>query len=107
MHKWTAQDRYGNEIYLTQERWEYILRYHAELTGLIDDLLDTLKKGRRTQEPADPGKYKYCRLCDALPFEYNAIVGVVKFSTSIQANGVFAPNNFVVTAWGTHIHREG
>jgi hypothetical protein len=107
MHKRTVRDRYDNEIYLTQERWEYILRYHAELAGLVDDLLDTLRKGRRTQEPTDPGKYKYWRHCDALSLEYNAIVVVVKFSTRIQADGAFAPNNFVITAWGTYIHREG
>ena len=30
--KWVVYDRYGNEIYLTQERWAYILRYHLSLT---------------------------------------------------------------------------
>jgi len=107
MRKWTVRDRYGNEIYLTQERWEYILRYHSELEGLLDDLLDTLRKGRRIQDPADPGKYKYYRQCDVLPLDYNAIVVVVKFSTRIQADGAFVPNNFVITAWGTYIRREG
>lgn len=38
MCKWTVRDRYGNEIYLTQERWEYILCYHSELERLLDDL---------------------------------------------------------------------
>ena len=47
MFRWTIHDRYGNEIYLTQERWDYILRYHNELDGLLDELLDTLGKGRR------------------------------------------------------------
>jgi len=98
MRKWTVRNRYGNEIYLTQERWEYTLRYHSELEGLLDDLLDTLRMGRRTQDPADPGKYKYCRQCDVLPLDYNAIVVVVKFSTCIQADGSFVPNNFVITA---------
>jgi len=31
MPKWTVLDRHGNEIYLTQERWEYILCYHSEV----------------------------------------------------------------------------
>lgn len=107
MRKWTVQDRYGNEVFLTQERWEHILRYHAELTGLLDDLLETLRKGRRVQDPVDPRKYKYRRECAALPADYNTIVVVVKFSVHICADEGFAPNNFVVTAWGAYIHREG
>jgi hypothetical protein len=106
MRKWTVQDRYGNEIYLTQERWEHVLRYHAELAGLLDDLLDTLRKGQRTQDQLDPRKYKYHCRCDALPLDYNTIVVVVKFSTHIQAESGFAPNNFVITAWGVYLHRE-
>ena len=104
MPKWTAHDRYGNAIYMTQERWDYILRYHDELDGLLDELLDTLREGRRRQDPANPSKYKYHRCCDALPTEYNTIVVVVKFSTQVRPDGTFASNN---TAWGTYIHREG
>jgi hypothetical protein len=107
MCKWTVRDRYGNEIYLTQERWEYILCYHSELEGLLDDLLDTLRNGRRAQEPIDPGKYKYYRRCDTLPLEYNTIVIVVKFSTRLRGDEAFVPNNFVITAWGTYAYRDG
>jgi len=89
-----------------QERWEHVLRYHAELAGLLDDLLDTLRKGQRTQDPLDPRKYKYHCRCDALPLDYKTIVVVVKFSTHIQAESGFAPNNFVITAWGVYLHRE-
>jgi len=104
MSTWTVHDRYGNEISLTQERWDYILRYHDELDGLLDELLDTLRKGRRRQGPAAPNKYKYSRHCDALPPEYNTIVVVVKFSAQMQPDGTFAPNNFVITAWGVYIY---
>lgn len=107
MHKWTVQDRYGNKIYLTQERWDYILDYHAELVGLRDDLLDTLRKGQRIQDPVDPRKYKYHGECTALPTDYNTIVIVVKFSTHIRAGEGLVPNNFVITAWGTYVYREG
>ena len=107
MSKWAVHDRYGNEIYMTQERWDYILRYHDELDGLLDELLDTLRKGRRRQEPANPSKYKYYRRCDALPLEYNTIVVVVKFATRVRLDGTFASNNFVITAWGTYIRHEG
>lgn len=107
MSQWTVHDRYGNEIYMTQERWDYILRYHDKLDGLLDDVLDTLRKGRRRQDPANPSKYKYYRRCDALPPEYNTIIVVVKFSTQVRPDGTFASNNFVITAWGTYIHQKG
>ena len=106
MHKWTVKDRYGNEIYLTRERWEHILCYHIELSGLLDDLLDTLRKGQRVQDPLDPHKYKYRSRCDALPLDYNTIVVVVKFSTRVQTDGGLASNNFVITAWGVYVHQE-
>ncbi|MCX6584747.1 MAG: hypothetical protein NT166_31630 [Candidatus Aminicenantes bacterium] len=31
MKKWTVHDRYGNEIYLTEERWCHILEARPEL----------------------------------------------------------------------------
>jgi len=105
--KWTVHDRYGNEIYLTEERWLYILRYHPQLDGLLDELLDALRKGRRRQQPEDPSGYKYDQYCVALPSAYNPIVAVVKCTTQVQVDGTFAPNNFVITAWATYIYREG
>lgn len=102
---WTVHDRYGNEIYLTQERWAYILRYHPQLEGLLQEFLDTLRKGRRKQEPADPNRYKYYLPCSLLPPDYNTIVAVVKFSMAISPDGAFVTNNFVITAWAADIHR--
>jgi hypothetical protein len=105
--KWTVYDRFSNEIYLTQERWDYILRYHPQLNGLLDELLNTLRKGKRHQQPEDPNRYKYYQYCfDLLP-DYNTIVVVVKFTTQIQADGTYVANNFVITAWATYIYREG
>ena len=105
--RWTVHDRYGNEIYLTQERWSYILRYHPQLEELHDELLDTLRKGRRQQQPEDPRRYKYYRYAVSLPPGYNTIVVVVKFTTQLSTDGAFAPNNFVITAWATYVYREG
>ena len=105
--KWTVHDRYGNEIYLTQERWAYILRYHPQLEGLHDELLDALRTGRRRQQPEDPMRYKYYQYAVNLPPDYNTIVVVVKFTTQLAADGTFVPNNFVITAWATYIYREG
>lgn len=104
MQKWTVHDRHGNSIYLTQERWNHILRYHSALEGLLDELLNTLRKGWRRQDPADPSKYKYYMRCDVLPVDYNTIVVVVKFSSREHADGTVIPNNFVVTAWAIYIH---
>ncbi|HRJ40267.1 MAG TPA: hypothetical protein PL105_00230 [Caldilineaceae bacterium] len=103
MRHWTVQDRYGNEIYLTQERWEHILEKHDELTGRFDDLLDTLRYGRRRQETVDPQRYRYRRAYDDLLYGFNHIVTVVVFR--YDASG--AANNFVVTAWGAYIPSKG
>jgi len=47
MDKWTVQDRYGNVIYFTQERWRHILESRPELEPYFDLLLETLRTGRR------------------------------------------------------------
>jgi hypothetical protein len=52
-------DRWGNRITLTDERWQHIIEWHPELEGFEDDVLDTIRKGRRRQDPIDPHKYKY------------------------------------------------
>ena len=51
--RWTVQDRYGNSIYLTQERWEHIIddANHPEMDAYEEYLKTTIKKGRRRQEP--------------------------------------------------------
>jgi hypothetical protein len=33
----------GNQIYLTEERWQHILERHDELTDRLDSLLDTVR----------------------------------------------------------------
>ncbi len=43
MSKSTVIDRWGNEIYITSERWEHILERHDELTYLFDEVLETLR----------------------------------------------------------------
>jgi len=34
MKKWTVQDRYGNTIYLTEERWHHILESRPDFWRL-------------------------------------------------------------------------
>jgi len=58
---WTVQDRYGNEIYLTEERWQHIVENHADMEGYLEELRETIRKGHRYQEPIDPRKYRYVK----------------------------------------------
>ncbi len=102
--KWVIRDRYGHEIYMTEERWGHALRFHSELEDHLDDVLDTLRTGRRRQKPLTPNEYKYFKRCDTLPLNYNCIVVVVAFTERKQPDGTFIANNFVKTAWGTFVH---
>jgi hypothetical protein len=49
MRRWLVHDREGREIYLTEERWEHIVSRHGELRHHVDDVLDTIRQGRRQQ----------------------------------------------------------
>ena len=73
-------DRWGNRITLTDERWQHIIEWHPELEGFEDDVLDTIRKGRRRQDPIDPHKYKYLYPVEDLPFGLTHIVVVVRIA---------------------------
>ncbi len=94
-------DRQGREIYLTHERWKHILSKHLELDGRLDDILQTIRLGRRKQTKRDPQTFIYHRRVDNLPEPYNTILVFVAFRYSYhpQTNEQI-PNNFVTTAWG-------
>ena len=59
--RWTVQDRYGNSIYLTEERWQHILASRPELELLLKEFLDTLRLGSRTQNALIPNEYRYAK----------------------------------------------
>ena len=99
MKKWTVQDRYGNTIYFTEERWQHILESRPELEPLFDKFLETLRTGRRKQDALIPNEYRYVKRFDELLPENNHIVAVVIFKTQIDEAGNCIPNNFVVTGW--------
>jgi hypothetical protein len=92
---WKIRDRYGNQIELTDERWQHIITYHPELEGCRDSVLETIRKGVRRQDALEPEKYKYLRKFDDLPLGYTHLVAVVKMIR----------NNFVLTAYG--IEKKG
>jgi hypothetical protein len=88
-------DRWGNRITLTDERWQHITEWHPELEGFKEDVLETIRKGRRRQDPIDPQKYKYIYQVKGLAFGLTHIVVVVRI----------AVRKFVLTAYG--IEKKG
>ena len=60
---WTVYDRFGNAIYLTAERWRHIIDQdnHAEVAPFPDLVAETVRLGRRLQDPFDPRRYQYYR----------------------------------------------
>ncbi len=59
--RWTVRDRYGNDIYLTEERWEHIIDpdNHPEMAGCEAQLEETIRQGDRQQDSLNPQKYRY------------------------------------------------
>jgi hypothetical protein len=107
MRRWVVCDREGREIYLTEERWNHIISRHGELRDHLDDVLDTVRRGRRQQQPHDPQTYVYRFSCEMLPPPFNGILVVVTFRFEQQEHSEIHPNNFIVTAWGIMMRRKG
>lgn len=103
MTKWTVQDRFGNAIYFTEERWRHILEARPELEPHFDLLLETLRTGRRKQDALIPNEYRYYKQFDELLPENNHLVVIVIFKTRLDETGNYVPNNFVVTGWAKYI----
>ncbi|MFZ2358253.1 MAG: hypothetical protein WA040_02800 [Anaerolineae bacterium] len=107
MRKWTVQDRYGNTIYFTEERWQHVLESRPELEPYLDLFLETLRSGRRNQDALIPNEYRYYRRFDELLPDNNHMVVVVVFRTRLDEQGQYVPNNFVVTGWANYIRPKG
>ncbi len=99
--RWTVQDRNGNEVYLTQERWQHISEpgNHPEMAAHSEDLRQTVRQGTRTQDRLNPQKYRYAKALDGLPGENTHIVAIVLFRFRQIDDGEMVPNNFIVTAY--------
>lgn len=95
--KETVVDRYGNQIYLTDERWQHIADTHPHMIGYKEHLLQTLRTGRRKQDALDPTKYKYYKKFEDLEIGFNHVIVVVKCERAKD-------NNFVLTAYQTFIY---
>ena len=107
--RWTVQDREGHPIYLTAERWQYIIEgnNHPEMAVYEDHLKTTIQRGRRRQEPLNPRKYRYVQPFDALPAGFNHVVGIVLFGFDVNSQGETVPNNFIATAFLKHMRLRG
>ena len=103
--RWSVTDRYGNEMYLTQERWKHITDplNHPVMRKYEHHLRKTIKQGRRKQNPRNQQKYRYSRQFDDLA-EYNThIIAIVLFRYREDHDGKPVPNNYVVTAYQKEI----
>lgn len=103
----TIQDRYGNTIYFTEERKQHILESRPELGSFFDKFIETLRTGRRKQDPLISNKYRYFKRFDELLPENNHLVLIVVFKTKLDDNGKYFPDNFVLTGWAKYIRPKG
>ncbi len=88
-----VQDRYGNKIYLTDERWKHIIKRHPQLKPYRAEVLRTVRIGKRTQDDLHPEKFYYNYPFQALP-SFQEIEVIVIFGWKNNQ-----PNNFIVTAY--------
>lgn len=103
--RWPVTDRYGNEIYLTQERWEHITDpvNHPVMRDYEQHLIETIRQGKRKQNPYNQRKYRYSRKFGDLA-EYNThIIAIVLFGYRENRDGKPVQNNYIVTAYQQEI----
>ena len=88
-----VQDRFGNTIYLTDERWKHIVKTHHQLNGRRAEVLKAVRLGKRTQDVVLPYKFYYNHPTQFLtPFQEIEAVVVFRWRQN-------QPNNFIVTAY--------
>jgi len=107
--KWVVQDRYGNTIYLSDERWQHIIHpdNHPEMDNYSEHLKETIRTGVRRQAPLNPRKYRYVKYCDDLANGNNHIVAIVFFKFDVDEEGNTIENSFILTAYQKYIgHRR-
>jgi hypothetical protein len=99
--RWVVRDRYGNDIYLTQERWEHIVAptNHPEMSAYEDHLQEAIRSGRRQQDSLNPQKYRYSKAFDGLAEDNTHLIVIVLFRFSERPGGEPIANNYVVTAY--------
>ncbi|HEU4883771.1 MAG TPA: hypothetical protein VFT45_16045 [Longimicrobium sp.] len=97
--RWIVTDRFGNEIYLTDERWQHIVDGHPEMHDCEEVLKQAIRLGARRQEPLAPAKFRYTREVAGLPEGNTHVVAIVLFRFEEREDGSVRRNNYVVTAF--------
>ena len=99
------RDRYGHDIYLTDERWAHITgpNHHPEMSAYEEYLKETIKSGTRKQDSLNPLKYRYMKDFDHLAGDNTHLVALVLFRFSIGESNEPMPNNYIVTAFQKEI----
>ena len=97
--RWTERDRFGNEIYITQERWEHVIDSHPEMEGCERELRETIRFGQRRQDALNPQKFRYSSGFSNLPYGNTHVVAIVLLRFDGDSEGRPAPNNYIVTAF--------
>ena len=103
--RWKVHDRYGNEIYLTHERWQHITASinHPDMVNCEERLKATIQYGRRKQDSLNPQKYRYTNAFVDLPADNTHIIAIVLFRFRQGSNGDPISNNYIVTAYQKRI----
>jgi hypothetical protein len=103
--RWRIQDRHGNEIYLSQERWEHIIDpvNHPEMARFEEHLKRAVRLGRRQQDSLNPQKYRYSLEFADLEADNTHIVAIVLFRFRPDDERTPIPNNYIVTAYQKEI----
>jgi len=99
--RWVVRNRYGNDIYLTDERWGHIIApmNHPEMSAFEEHLKETIQSGRRKQDLLNAQKYRYTKSFDDLGEDNTHIVAIVLFRFIQGASGEPIANNYVVAAY--------
>jgi len=102
---WTVRDRYGNSIYLTNERWEHVVDpvNHPEMSDFDNHLKEAIRSGVRKQDKLNPQKYRYTMPFNDLAENNTHIVAIVLFRFEANNLGNPVPNNYIVTAYQKEI----
>jgi hypothetical protein len=103
--RWTVRNHYGNEIYLTDERWKHIIERinHPEMSGYEEHLKETIQRGNRKQDSLNPRKYRYTKAFDDLVEGNTHVVAIVLFRFVVSETGESIPNNYILTAYQKEI----
>lgn len=98
---WTRRDRFGNDIYLTRERWAHIIGpdNHPEVEPFFDYVAETIRLGRRRQDPYDPNGYQYYKAFPDLPDDNTHVVVCVRFHWRTKPDGAVREEKFVTTVY--------